>query len=180
MEPFFFSNNPIALFLALVLTIATLKVLLSNHKWFKGSKSPFVIPVIIIAGLMLLFYSPLLEIVSFAAPFIALLAILVFFLGAMYVVLGMKEDGMWRVLKGIGPLKTGLQIAVICIIALAVSRVYGDKLLEEPSVSITDPLIAPEEPIDIDFAPVFTKQALGMAIILIVMAFGMFFVNFAK
>ena len=180
MASFFFSENPIALFLALILIVALLKIILSNHKWFKGGNAPYITLILIVVVVLLIAYRPILEIVSYLTPFIALLVIFVFALGAMYFVLGVKEDGMWSLLKGIGPLKIALQIAVVCFIALAISRVYGDRLLEEPSVSITDPLIAPEEPIDIDFAPVFTKQALGMIMILIVMGFGFFFVNFSK
>ncbi len=180
MTSFFFSENPIALFLALILIVAVLKGLLSKHKWFKGSNAPYITIVLIVLVVLLLAYKPILEIVSYATPFVALIVVFVFALGAMYFVLGVKEDGMWKLLKGIGPLKTALQIGVICIIALAISRVYGDSLLEEPSVSITDPLIAPEEPVEIDFTPVFTKQALGMIMILIIMGFGFFFVNFSK
>ena len=109
MTSFFSSENPIALFLALLLVVALIKGFLSNHSWFKGGKAPYITLIVIALAILLFVYDEILQIVSYLTPFLALLVIFVFALGAMYFVLGVKEDGMWGLLKSIGPLRTALR-----------------------------------------------------------------------
>jgi hypothetical protein len=155
---FFFSDNPIALFLALVLVVVLLRIVLGQHKWFEGKNAAYVTLVIIAVIILLIAYRPLLSMISFGLPFLVLLIMLLFALGAMYFVLGMPKDNIWPTLKSIGILKTALLIAIVCIIAFAGSQVYGDRLLEDPKFSIADAMMPEEKAVEVNFAPVFTKQ----------------------
>ena len=177
---FFFTDNPIALFLALVIVIVILKTLLSKHKWFEGKKQVYVLPVLIVIGIFLIAYRPLLRMVSFGLPFLLLVVLFLFGLAAIMYVLGMPYKNVWPALKDVGPLKVAVQIAVFCIIAFAISHVYGEKLLEDKSVSLGDAMMPAQESVEIDFAPIFTKQALGLIVIMIILGLAFFFVNFAQ
>lgn len=177
---FFFSDNPISLFLALVLVVVLMKIVLGKHKWFQGKNAAYITLIIIAVIILLLTYDPLLRMISIGVPFLVLIAIFLFALGAGYFILGMPKDDIWPTLKNIGILKTAIFIAVICIIAFAGSQVYGNRLLKDQTFSIADAISPQEKSVEIDFAPIFTKQALGMIMITIILGFAFFFVNFSR
>jgi hypothetical protein len=177
---FFFTDNPIALFLALVIVIAILKTLLSKHKWFAGNKQSYVTPILIVLAIFLIAYRPLLRMVSFGLPFLLLVILFLFGLAAIMYVLGMPYKNIWPALNDVGPLKVAVQIAVFCIIAFAASHVYGEKLLEDKSVSLSDAMMPAQDSAEIDFAPIFTKQALGLGVIIVILGLAFVFINFAE
>ncbi|MBN1544310.1 hypothetical protein JW898_02495 [Candidatus Woesearchaeota archaeon] len=177
---FFFSDNPIALFLALVLIVIVLKAALSKHKWFQGGKTAYVTLIVIIAIIFLIAYSPLLKVVSIGVPYFIMVVMFLVALAGIYLVMGAHKEKIWPMMKDVGLLKVSVQIFIICCIAFAASQVYGEKLLKEPKVSFADPMIPDKEPAQIDFAPLFTKQALGMTLLIIVLALAFFFVNMAR
>jgi len=174
---FFFSDNPIALFFALILTVVILKIVLGKHKWFEGKKNAYVLPIIIAVTILLIAYQPLLKVISFGIPFFALLVVFLFAVGAMMFVIGMPKPTIWPMLKEVGFLKTASYIAIFCIIAFAISHVYGEKLLENPTFSLGDAISPAQEEVKIDFAPLFTKQVLGLIVIFALMGLLFFFVN---
>ena len=173
---FFFSDNPIALVLALVVVIAVLRCFLGTRKWFKGDKLVYLLPVLLIVALILIVYTPLLKILSFSIPFFALIVVFLFGIGGLFFALGMKS-GIWSALKSNGPLRVAVKIGIICILALGASNIYGEKLLEEKSVSIADAIMPAEEPVDINLAPIFTKQALGLIVFIVIIGLAFVFVN---
>ncbi len=174
---FFFSDNPIALFLALVLTVVVLKIVLGKWKWFSGKKSAYLTLVLIAVIILLVAYPPILQMISFSVPYFVLIALFLFAVGGLIFMLGMPKADIWPTMKSIAIVKTVVIILVILTITWAGSHVFGEKLLKEPSVSITDPMIAEKEPVKIDFAPMFTKQALGLIFIIIVLGMAFLFVN---
>ncbi len=181
MPTFFFSNNPIALFLALVVVLVVLKTVFEKRNWFKeGDRSTYITPILIAIAVFLVAYTSLLKILSIAIPFLAVLVLFLVLLGTALYCFGMPEKAIWPAMKKVGPLRTALVIAVFCIIAFAVSTVYGDKLLDDKSVSIADAMTPAQEPVEINFAPLFTSQALGMIFIVIVLGFTFVFINFAR
>ncbi|NQU78532.1 hypothetical protein HQ545_02060 [Candidatus Woesearchaeota archaeon] len=186
MTSFFTSENPIALLLALVLTLAVIKAVLTRIakgeilEILKGKLSDTHIPVIIIVfAVLLVIFLPILKIISFSIPFLAALLVMLVAIGFLLATMGMKTSVVWETMKNIGPLKFGIKIAVICIIAFAASTVYGERLLEDKSVSLTDSILPEQEGKEIDFSSLFTKQALGLIMILIIMGMAFVFVNSA-
>lgn len=176
---FFFSDNPIALFLALVVVIAVLKILLSRLKWFQGSKASYILPVLLGIILMLLVFPGLLSTVSYGLPFFMLLVMFLFALGAIFFALGVQK-GVWEFLKQSSLLKTILKIVIICIIALAASNAFGERLLEDTSFSIVDAIEPEQEDVEIDLAPIFTRQALGLILIITVLGLAFVFINLSR
>jgi hypothetical protein len=176
---FFISDNPIALFLALVLTVAIMKMVLGKVKFFQGKYAAYITLVLIAIIILLLLYQPLLKMLAIGLPFLILIVLLVFGLAAMFFALGMGKGTIWPMIKGIGLLKTTVQIVVVCIIAFAISQVYGDDLLEDKSVSFADPIMPSEETKQIDFSFLFTTQALGIIIMLIVLGFAFVWISCA-
>jgi hypothetical protein len=174
---FFFSDNPIALFFALILVVVILKIVLGKHRWFSGKKNSYVLPIVLAAAILLIAYQPLLRIISFGAPFLALLIVFLFAVGAIMFVLGMPKPTIWTAMKETGFIKTATYIAIFCIIAFAISHVYGERLLESPTVSLGDVISPAQEEVKIDFAPLFTKQALGLIMVFVVLGLAFFFVN---
>jgi hypothetical protein len=168
------------MFLALALVIATLKIVLTKHKWFADKRQAYVLPVLIAVTILLIAYQPLLRIISFGAPLLLLVVLFLFGIGAIMFSLGMPYEKILPSLKEVGPLKVAVQISIFCIIAFAISHVYGDRLLEDKSVSIADAMTSDKEPVEIDFSPIFTKQALGLIVIMIVLGLAFVFINFAK
>ncbi|MBU2560776.1 MAG: hypothetical protein KKD17_00625 [Nanoarchaeota archaeon] len=177
---FFFSSNPIALFLALVLVVIVLKVWLGKQKWFQGGKSAYITLILIILIIFLIAYRPLLEVVAIGVPYFIMVVMFLVAIAGLLLVVGMPKGTIWPAMKDVGLLKVAVQIFIICCIAFAASQVYGEKLLKEPKVSFADPMIPDKEPAQIDFTPLFTKQALGMTFLIIVLALAFFFVNLAR
>lgn len=177
---FFSSSNPIALFLALAVAVLIIRAVLGRHRWFQGGKAAYITPVLILTGIILIAHRPLLEMLSFGLPFLALLLVFLAALALMYFVMGYQKSGITSFLKENSVLKTTVQIAIICIIILAGSTVLGQKMLEDPSVSITDTFETQEEPAKIDFSPIFTKQAIGMITLMIVMGLAFLFINLMR
>jgi hypothetical protein len=177
---FFFTDNPIALFAALVLAVVVLKIFLGRHKWFEGSNASYITPILIIVIILCLAYRPLLSILSLGVPLFILLVLALFAIGAMLFTFGMPQSSIWPALKSVGPLKLTVRIIIICIIAFAVSQSFGDRLLEEPSFSIADAMTAEQEPVEVDFAPLFTRQALGLVVLLGVLGLAFVFVNLSS
>ena len=176
---FFFSDNPIALFLALVVVVAVLRVLIGRLKWFQGSKAAYILPVLLGVILLLLIFPGLLSTVSYGLPFFMLLVMFLFALGALFFALGVQK-GIWEFLKQSSLLKTILKIVIICIIALAASSAFGERLLEDTSVSIVDAIEPEQEDVEIDFAPIFTRQALGLILIITILGLAFVFINLSR
>ncbi|MFH1668998.1 MAG: hypothetical protein ABIA62_03660 [Candidatus Woesearchaeota archaeon] len=177
MATFFFSDNPISLFLAFVVTVIVVKAWLSKRKMFSDSKSAYILPVLIIFMILLIAYRPLLSMLSFGIPFFVLICLFVFGVSTVLFTLGMDKPKIWPMLKSVGPFSIALKIAVICIIAFAASHVYGEKLLEDTSVSFADSFAPQEDAVKIDFAPLFTKQALGLIMMITVLGLAFLFLN---
>jgi hypothetical protein len=177
---FFASDNPIALFLALVVVISVLKIWLSKRKWFAGKKEAYMLPILIVLVIFLIAYRPLLSMISYGLPYFIMVVVFLFALGAIMFVLGMRKDKIWPELKDVGPLRIAVYIFIFCIIALSISHVYGDKLLQDKSVSLTDATTSSQEPVEIDFSPIFTKQVLGTIFVFIVLGFVFVCVNFSQ
>jgi hypothetical protein len=180
MGAFFSTDNPIALFLALVVAVVLLRAYLGKHKWFQKDKAAYILPVLLVVIVLLVIYRWLLGIISFSIPLFVLLIIFLFAIGAGFFVLGMPRDKIFPMLKESGFVKTAVVITIICIIALSASRLLGPKLLEDKSVSFADAIGPEQENVQIDFAPLFSKQALGLIFIMTVMGLAFFFVNFAR
>ena len=174
---FFFSDNPIALFLTLVVVLVVLKLALGKHKWFKGDKAAYIVPIMIIAAIFLIAYSPAIRMLSIIIPFFIVLVMFLFAIVALMYVFGMPTPQIWPQLKEIGILRVGPKIAIICIIAFAASQVFGDRLLEDKTVSFADSIVAEEEPVKVDFSPLFTKHALGLIVLIAVLGLAFVFVN---
>lgn len=182
---FFTSSNPIALLLTVVIVLALVKLFISKLKFFSGESAAYIPLVLIIAGILLLIFKPLLRIISFSIPYLMLIVLFVFFLGGIYFVLGMPQKQIWPILKTVGPLKLAIQISVFCIIALAISSVYGEQLLESSSptgsVSLTDAFKTDEPESDSNFiAKFFSPSLLGLLIIFIVLGMAFCFVLLAS
>ena len=176
---FFFSDNPIALFLALVLVVAILRIVLGRHKWFQGDNAPYIKLVLILVMVLLIAYKPLLSMISFGVPFFVLLVMFLFAIGTIFFVLGMPKEQVWPALKESAILRTAILVTIICIVAFAASTVFGEKLLEDQSVSIMDAASPAQESVEIDFAPIFTKQAIGLIMMIAILGLAFFFVNTA-
>jgi hypothetical protein len=177
---FFFSDNPIALFLALVVVVAVLRLFLGKHKWFQGNNSSYILPVLIVVVILLIAYRPLLSMMSFGLPFLALLVVFLFAIGALFFALGYQKPGIGGFMKKSGIVRVTVQILIICIIAFAASNVFGQKMLEDPSVSIVDSFATEKEPVEVDFSPLFTKQAIGMIMLVIVIGLAFVFINLMR
>ena len=177
---FFSIENPIALFLALVIVVCVMKLLLGRHKWFQGNKSAYILPVIIIAAIVLITYNPLLSMLSFGLPFLGLLAIFLFAIGALFFALGYQRPGIGQFLWKSGIVRVTVQIAIICIIIFAGSTVFGQKMLDNPSVSIIDSFATEKEPVKFDFTPLFTKQAISMITLVAVLGLAFVFINLMR
>ncbi|MBW2971400.1 hypothetical protein KY359_00035 [Candidatus Woesearchaeota archaeon] len=176
---FFFSSNPIALFLALVLVVVVLKIWLGKHKWFSGGNSAYITLLLIILIILLISYRPLLEVVAIGVPYFIMVVMFLVALAGLLLMLGMQKGTIWPAMKQVGPLKVAVQIFIVCCIAFAGSQVFGEKLLKEPSVSIADPMMPEQEKTEIDFAPLFTQQALGIIFIIVILGLAFVFVNLA-
>lgn len=176
---FFFSDNPIAMFLALIVVIAVLRVLLGRHKWFQGSRSSYILPILLASVLLFLALPRLLSMFSFGIPLFVLLVVFLFALGALFFTLGIQK-GIWEFMKQSSILNTTLKISIICIIAFAASSAFGQKLLEDTSVSIVDAVEPEQDDVRIDFAPIFTRQAAGMIMLVVVLALAFVFVNLSR
>jgi hypothetical protein len=177
---FFSNSNPIALFLALVVVVLLLRMILGKHKRFQGGNASYITPVLIIIAVVLVAYRPLLEMLSFGLPFLALLLIFLFIIAGMYFVMGFQKAGLVGFLKQNSILKIIVQIAIICIIIFAGSTVFGQKILEDPSVSIVDSFETSKEPVEVDFSPLFTKSAIGMITLIVVMGLAFVFINLMR
>ncbi len=172
---FFTSDNPIALFLALVLVVAVMKGLLAKHQWFQKGNAAYITAVLIGLILVLLIYRPLLKMLSFGVPFLILIVIFIVGVGAIFLALGTPEKNIFPMLKSSGIVKTSMFIVFICIIAFAASHVWGDRLLDDKSVSFADPLMPQEETVKIDFAPVFLPSTLYLIMIITILGFAFYF-----
>ncbi|MBW2964360.1 hypothetical protein KY363_02775 [Candidatus Woesearchaeota archaeon] len=177
---FFTSDNPIALFLALVLVVAVMRLLLAKHSWFKGGNAAYITAALIGMILLLLLYRPLLRLLSFGVPFLVLIAIFVVGIGGIFLALGTPNSSIWQMLKGSGLIRTTAIVVFVCIVALAASHVWGERLLEDKTVSFADPLMPQEETAKIDFTPVFQPSVLYMIMITIVLAFAFYFVMMSR
>ncbi|MFC1741599.1 hypothetical protein ACFL3V_03625 [Nanoarchaeota archaeon] len=177
---FFMSDNPIALFCALVVVVVVLKLVLAKHKWFAGGNAAYITYVLIGVIVLLLAYRPLLRMLSIGVPLAVLFLLFTLGICALLLALGMPQGTIWNTLRNIGPFKLIMQIAIVCIIAFAASQVYGAKLLEDKSVSFADSMIPEEKAVKVDFAPIFSKNALGLIMLTVVLGFAFVFVNFAK
>jgi hypothetical protein len=180
MASFFSTDNPIALFLALVIVVSLLRLYLGQHKWFAKEKSAYIVPVLLLIIILLVAYRPLLSIISFSVPLFVLLVVFLFLIGSGFFILGIPRDKIFPMLKESGFVKTAAIIAIICIIALSASRLFGPKLLDDKTVSIGDAIGPEQKPVEVDFSPLFTKQAIGLVFILIVIGMAFLFVNLAK
>lgn len=174
---FFTSDNPIALFLALVVVVVVLKLWLEKHAWFKGSNSSYILPILLAAIILLIAYRPLLRILSFGLPFLVLIALFIFGVGALVWAFGMKEGTIGTTLKGIGLIRVTAYIVIFCVVALAVSRIYGERLLDDKTVTLADPIMPEDDGVKVDFAPFFTSKALGMIFMMVVLGLVFYFVN---
>ncbi|MBW2967825.1 hypothetical protein KY362_05045 [Candidatus Woesearchaeota archaeon] len=180
---FFFSDNPIAMFLGLILVIALLSIYLKQHKWFSGKNvkhSIYVVPILLILAIFLIGYSGILRIISFSVPLIVLLLIFLFFIGAVMFALGIPRKEVTPILKSMGFVKVGVVILVFCIIALGASRLMGESLLEDKSVSLGDVMMTKEEPVDVDFSWLFSKTALGIIFLFLIIGIIFVWVNISS
>lgn len=175
---FFFSNNPIALFAALVLLVAVLSIVLKRMSWFAGDKAVYITPVLIGVIVLCLFHRPLLSIISIGIPLLVILVVGIFAIAALVFAFGMPEASIWPIMKELGPLKVTIKIAIICIILFAISQAYGETMLKEPpSFTISEPIAAQDQSVEVDFAPLFTKQALGLIVVMVVLGLAFVFIN---
>ena len=172
----FFDDNPITLLLSLIIAIAILKAYMTNHKWFKGSKSTYIAPIIIILAILMIIYRSSLSIISYAIPLIALVTIFLFAIGAIFFMFGMPGNKILPTLKEVGMIKIGFVIVLFCIVALAGSRMYGQTLLEDKSVSLGDVLMTQEKEVEINFFNFFNQKTLGLLMLIIIVGLLMFFV----
>jgi hypothetical protein len=181
MADFFTSSNPIVLLLTVFVVLALVKIFISKLTFFSGESAAYIPLVLIIVGVLLLIFNPLLRIISYSIPYLMLIILFVFFLGGIYFVFGMPQKQIWPILKTVGPLKLAIQIGVFCIIALAISSVYGERLLESSSptgsVSLTDAFKSDEPQSDSTVvSKFFSPSLLGILIILIVLGMAFCFV----
>jgi len=180
MASSFFSDNAIAMLLAFIVALSLLKLYLEKREFFKDKGSAYVLPIVILAGIALLIYNPALKMMSIGIPFFVILVLFLFGLAAIMYTIGMPAEKILPTLKGVGMLKTTIQIAIFCIIAFAISNIYGERLLEDKSISLTDTMTQEDDGPKIDFSPLFAKQAMGMILITVVLGFAFVFVNLAK
>lgn len=177
---FFSSDNPIALFLALVIAIVLLKAWLSKLKMFEGTKSAYILPVLTIIGIVILLHNPILNMLSFGIPFLILLLIFLFAIASILFTFGLQKTSIVDFMLKNTLLKITMQVLIICIIAFAASHAYGDKLLEDPTITITDPFTHNAEQTEIEFSSIFTKQAAGMIMLVVVLGLAFVFINISR
>lgn len=174
---FFSVNNPILFAIALVLLVAVLKGFLSSRKFFRtGSRSSFVMPIVIIIALVAIVYRPLLQIFASSAAMISMLLVFLMLLFFAFMIIGTKTQQAFRAVNEMGFLKLTVIIVVCCIFALSLSQVFGDRLLEEPKVSFSDAFVQETGHKELDLSPFFTPKFLGAALVLVIL--GMFFLYF--
>ncbi|MFC1722804.1 hypothetical protein ACFL0V_01565 [Nanoarchaeota archaeon] len=165
---FFGLGNPLALFFAFIVLLIATKVFLGRMKFF-STRAAYIFPVVIVVGIIALIYMPILKIFSVALPLVFLGVFFLVGLAGLYLLFGVKKPEVIPMMKDVGFLRLVFIVAVVCAFAFGVSQVFGDKLLEDQKFSIAD-AITPDEPeVEVDFAPLFTRQALGLIMVLIVM-----------
>jgi hypothetical protein len=174
---FFSIDNPILFAIALILLVALLKGFLSSRKFFRtGSRSAFVMPIVLIVALIALLYRPLLQIFAGSAAMLSMLLVFLMLLFFAFMIMGTKTQMAFMAVKEIGFLKLTVIIVVCCIFALSISQVFGERLLEEPTVSFGDAFIQETAQKELDLSPFFTPNFLGTALVLTIL--GMFFLYF--
>ena len=161
---FFTPSNPLALFFALIVVLSMIKYALGKTKYISKNKN-HAVPILIIIGLICIIFYQILKLAALVIPMIALIMLFVFMIAAMFFVMGMKEERVFGFLKESGFLKTVVYVLIISAVLFAGSQIWGEQLLEEKAVSITDPLTLKPEQKEINFAPIFTKQAAGFAML---------------
>ena len=171
---FFSINNPVLFVIALILLIALLKGWLSNLAFFtKKGRGVYVLPIVLVIAAVFIFNRPLMQIFTSAAAMISVLFVFLIFIFIAYAALGTRTEKAFTAVREIGFLKLIVIIAVVCIFALSISQVYGDKLLEEPKVSFSDAFVHEPEPREFDLSPFFTPKFLTGALLAVII--GMFF-----
>lgn len=176
---FFSYENPIPMFLALVLIVTLIKILLGRMGFFKTRKS-YLMPVVLAMAVVAIVYYPLLEFVGLASPLLVLIVLFLFATAALLFAAGVKEGMIKDMMKNIGFLKLVIYVLIVSSVVFAGSQIWGENLLEEPSVSVADAITFHEETQEINFAPLFSKQALGLIVLIIILGGVFLFVNMVK
>ncbi|HII72284.1 TPA: hypothetical protein HA265_06020, partial [Candidatus Woesearchaeota archaeon] len=101
-------------------------------------------------------------------------------LGCLFYMFGLPQKNIVGLMKESGFLKVLTYILITVAVLFGFSQLWGDRLLEDQTVSFADQFVPAEENVEIDFAPLFTKQAAGMMLIVIIVGAIFFFVNLAK
>lgn len=173
----FVANHPFLVVLAFILIIAVLKGWLPRLSAFKGNKKIFVTPIIIILAIIIIFTRPLLSIIGMSAGMLAALFVFIALGWMIMAAMGVNAGRVGSVVKEVGFLKLTVIIVVVAIFALSISQVFGDKLLEEPTISFSDGIIHEPEPKEVDLSFLFTRKFLGIMAVLITLGSLFVFVN---
>ena len=169
----FFTDNTAAIMISLILLVIVLKVLLQKKSFFQKNPN-YVVPILFIVVISALSFTKILKIISFSVPLFAMTFIGLVGLLSFFYIVGCKEN-TWNIfIKGPG-MRLIVTIAIIVIFFIAAGRLMGDKLLEEKSVSLLDP-ITEQESKDVDFTWFFKHQFLSFTLVFLVMGFSFLFV----
>jgi len=164
------------LFFALVVTLSFVKYGLGKID-FMTKNADYIVPIVIIAGILLVVFLPLLKMLSIVIPMFALILLFLFLLAAIFVVMGVKQDNVYGFMKNIGFLRTIVYVLIVVAVIFAGSQIWGKQLLEKKSVSIIDAVNPVQEEKEIDFAPLFTTQVAGLGMLVLVIGMVFWWVN---
>ncbi len=172
-------SNPIAMIFGFILLIIIARAGLLRISWF--AKNPSVTSaVLIIVGVATIIYLPLLKIVALSVPLVVLVILFLAGVWAIFYALQMREESIYPFMKRLGFLRILTYILIISAVSFGASQVFGEKLLEKPSFSLSDAMSSNEEKAKIDFTPFFTSQVLDLLLIIIILGALFVFLNSAK